>query len=86
MNLIRRPPDLGANMRSPVLWKRRPVPLHIFKINVYQPETEAADLPVEREGLVYGLPENIMIVIVAGIGEGPPFRIDTQDLLRYHAC
>jgi hypothetical protein len=77
LNLIGRPPDLGANMNSPVLWKCRPIPLHIFKNNVYQPETEAADLPVEREGLVCGLHVNIMIVIVAGIGEGPPFRIDT---------
>jgi hypothetical protein len=43
-----------------------PIPLHVF---------DFSQKPNRR--IVCSLHENFMIVIVTGIGEGPPFHIDT---------
>lgn len=51
-----------------------PIPLHVFD---FSQKPKRRICLSERERLVCGLHENIMIVIVTGIGEGPPFRIDT---------
>jgi hypothetical protein len=51
-----------------------PIPLHVFDFS-QKPKRRICLL--EREGLVCSLHENFMIVIVTGIGEGPPFHIDT---------